>query len=105
MMFLSPDLPNTGWTEARRHRWHEDVPQPKLGHVFWRSIVFDYLRMRCKHGRCRGANKDIYQFGVYTGRSMRAIALSMNRSRISFSRLCGRGGIRVQYISNHCTSL
>ena len=84
----SDELPHTGWTTARRNSLGEQ-DWPEEGHVFWRTIILRHLNLTCGDFRCRLPSRDMYQFGVYTGRSLRAIFKRLNEDGVDVHRFWG----------------
>ena len=61
------------------------------GLLHWHAPAIRWL-----HSRCNGtyeqtvcSSRDLYTFGVYTGRTMRGIAIAMNSTRVPFRRFWG----------------
>ena len=79
-------LANTNWATraTRKDKW-----LPADGLVGWRSPCLEHLIRRCK--RCARAcdAHDVYEFGVYTGRSMRGISQKLFDNNITFGRMWG----------------
>jgi len=88
------ELPNTGYlvkaSAARRQ-------QPPDGLLNWRKLPMDLVISSCHNAASVGhkevcARRDIYQFGVFTGRSMRAISHYLKSAQpapIPFRRMWG----------------
>jgi hypothetical protein len=80
-------------SELRRTRWDAVAPKSalklKLGITGPRRHAVRDLIDRCTNNTWCPEGRDIYQFGVYTGRSMKAIASELLRSNVSYHKMWG----------------
>eukprot|EP00966_Prymnesium_polylepis_P009232 213107-Prymnesium_polylepis.1 len=83
----SDELARTLWGSHARGMRHKKNPFPQNGEFSWQAPMVQQLVSKCQHGDC--ASWDMYEFGVYTGRSMRGIALALNRSGVPFRTFWG----------------
>lgn len=57
----------------------------------WLRVALLFLRLRCREERLHCESRDVYEFGVYSGRALRGMALQANRTErpLSFRLLWG----------------
>ena len=70
----------------------ETATFPLIGYLkTWRQHVLRVMRERCGGATAPPscANSDIYEFGVFTGRALRALTLHFNASRVGFRQIWG----------------
>tara|TARA_B100001079_G_scaffold261858_1_gene263405 strand:- start:43 stop:861 length:819 start_codon:yes stop_codon:yes gene_type:complete len=80
-------LANTKWAALASRK---DRMLPPDGLLGWRTPCLDYLIRKCS--KCTASkcdDLDIYEFGVYTGRSMRAISKKFVDNDVAFRRMWG----------------
>ena len=81
------DLARTLWGNHSRGRVHKKNPFPRNGGFSWQAPMVQHLASKCQRGGCE--TRDLYEFGVYTGRYMRGVALALNRSGVPFRTFWG----------------
>mmetsp|Transcript_51987 Transcript_51987/g.86218 ORF Transcript_51987/g.86218 Transcript_51987/m.86218 type:complete len:264 (+) Transcript_51987:156-947(+) len=97
MLFLSvplmlPSLTDHSWGAHKLHLRDKRFDFAPQGLRTWHDAAIKRLRDLCSSSREQAAGcalRDLYSFGVYTGRSMKGIAIAMNTSRIPFRRFFG----------------
>ena len=65
-----------------------NVPE-KDGTVYWRYNALKRLSVVCAQPKVDCSAMDLYQFGVFTGRSMRGISLTLNKTNVPFRKFYG----------------
>ena len=87
----APDaLRTTGWGAQAARDGGKELLMGGAGDLYWRKKPLYRVKYLCANGTspaCEG--RDIYQFGVYTGRSMRAIRLFAKLNRLPFRKIWG----------------
>ena len=79
------------WLEANPD--HIDAVRPHVGDIGldiatqWRASAMKAVVSSCEAGICE--DRDVYEFGVYSGRSLRAISQYLRHHNISFRKLWG----------------
>ena len=89
-------LPTTNYTvdgyaplRKRDAKYLNPAKNAPAGQVHWRQRALERAMDLCKRGKLNCGSMDLYQFGVFTGRSMRGISLALNKSNTPFRRFWG----------------
>ena len=77
-------LKNTNWAHRASRK---DRAMPLDGFLGWRVPCLEHLVRSCQSRAC--GHLDLYEFGVYTGRSMRGVTQFLAKRNVSFRRLWG----------------
>ena len=80
----SVHLANTNWASWASRK---DRAMPVDGFLGWRAPCLEYLVRKCRSRGC--GDLDLYEFGVYTGRSIRGITHFLGTRGGSFRRMWG----------------
>ena len=68
---------------------HVGFPSGNFGGFSWRRHPLDHVITYCRSKGAQCEKMDVYQFGVYSGLSMRAISQTLLKAGVSFHRLWG----------------
>ena len=67
----------------------KSLRRPANGTLAWRHVAMVQLAARCARAPATCRERDLYEFGVYTGRSMRAIVLALGAAHAPYRTFWG----------------
>ena len=82
-------LSTSSWGKESNGTARKSLRRTADGIVAWRRVAIDRIAERCASAPSFCRDKDLYEFGVYTGRSMRGIVRALAAANVSYSHFWG----------------